>query len=406
MTNKDTKLAEEILEGLNGLVIFKDFKEDPVLASFKEFLEAISSYDNALASYSTFVSILYENGGDLGLYLERLLDLSETFYLKKESYRKDENMGKTLIHELTFLEDLSQIDPFYLVSLLKNQLKYTDFVAPFSNSSRDFKELFMEKLALIKSRGYGIYANHSMFRLRESAATKIEIVPVINPDSQSLSSLLGYKKERALIIDNTLSFLRESSAGNILLYGDAGTGKSSTVKALVNEYSKDGLRLVELKKHQLALLTSLMDQLSDNPLKFIIFIDDLSFRSEDENFASLKNILEGGASSQPRNVLIYATTNRRHMIKETMEDRQGTEIHENDSIQEAVGLANRFHLTITFHRPDRETYFEIVKSYALEYNLQMEEDQLKEASEAYALRAGGRSPRAAKQFVQIEKGRL
>ena len=168
----------------------------------------------------------------------------------------------------------------------------------------------------VSRTGYGIFARYHVFTLEEGVLT-----PVRCPDPQRLSELPGYEREREKIIENTEALLSGLPSANVLLYGDAGTGKSSTVKALANEYRDRGLRLVEIKKHQLYQMPALMDELADNPLKFILFIDDLSFSSNDDNFAALKAILEGSVGGRSRNVAVYATSNRRHLVKETMSDR-------------------------------------------------------------------------------------
>ena len=174
------------------------------------------------------------------------------------------------------------------------------------------------------------------------------------------------------------------------------------MKALANEYHDRGLRLVEIKKHQLYQMPALMDELADNPLKFILFIDDLSFSSNDDNFAALKAILEGSVGGRSRNVAVYATSNRRHLVKETMSDRTaGDDIHAADTRQELMSLSARFGLTVTFQRPDKTLYENIVMDLAQRCGVQMPSDQLMMRAEAFALRAGGRSPRVAKQFVEL-----
>ena len=215
--------------------------------------------------------------------------------------------------------------------------------------------------------------------------------------------MTGYQQQRNVLIKNTLALLQGMKANNALLYGDAGTGKSSTIKAIVNEYHTEGLRLIEVKKKQIAQLPSIIEMLADNPLKFIIFIDDLSFSSNDDDYIALKNILEGSTTSNKMNVVIYATSNRRHFMKETFSDREGDEMHRNDTIQETMSLAARFGLTITFQKPGSNLYMEIVKQYAKEYELNLDEHELKIKAEAFAIRNNGRSARTAKQFVEYEK---
>ena len=186
-----------------------------------------------------------------------------------------------------------------------------------------------------------------------------------------------------------------------MLYGDAGTGKSSSVKAIANEFAADGLRLVEVKKNQLYQIPALLDSLAQNPLKFILFIDDLSFSANDDNFAALKAILEGSVGGRSQNVVVYATSNRRHLIKETLSDRSGDDIHEADTRQELMSLSARFGLTVTFQRPDKVRFEEILLDLAKQYGVQMPSDQLFIKGEAFAIRAGGRSPRVARQFIEL-----
>ena len=227
------------------------------------------------------------------------------------------------------------------------------------------------------------------------------LVPVRYPDPQRLSELPGYEQEREKVIANTRALLEGRPANNVLLYGDAGTGKSSTVKAVANELAPDGLRLIEVKKNQLYQIPALMDELANNPLKFILFIDDLSFSANDDNFAALKAILEGGVGGRSHNVAVYATSNRRHLVKETMADRSGDDLHAADTRQELMSLAARFGLTVTFQQPDKDRYERILLELAKQYAIQMPSDQLYIKGAAFAIRAGGRSPRVAKQFVEL-----
>ena len=185
--------------------------------------------------------------------------------------------------------------------------------------------------------------------------------------------------------------------------GDAGTGKSSTIKAVAAALAPQGLRLIEVKKNQLYQIPQIMEELASNPLKFILFIDDLSFNGNDDNFSALKATLEGSISGCGDNVAIYATSNRRHLVKETFSDRTGDELHVNDTLQETMSLSARFGLTITFQKPDKDQYLTIVRSLAAEYGIEMDEGELFRKAEAYAIRKSGRSPRTAKQFIELLK---
>ena len=194
-----------------------------------------------------------------------------------------------------------------------------------------------------------------------------------------------------------------TGASNMLLYGDAGTGKSSSVKAVAAHFAPGGLRIIEVKKNQLYQIPSVMEELASNPLKFILFIDDLSFSGNDDNFSALKATLEGSISGCGDNCVIYATSNRRHLVKESFADRAGDELHFNDTMQETMSLASRFGLSVTFQKPDKEEYLNIVRSLAREYGIDMDEHELFKKAEAHAIRKNGRSPRTAKQFIELLK---
>ena len=280
------------------------------------------------------------------------------------------------------------------------QAQELDFLPRWETAQLDLPAAYAQRMSEVGRKGYGMFAKHHVFTVENG-----QLVPVKYPDPQKLSELPGYEKEREKVIANTRALLAGSPANNVLLYGDAGTGKSSTVKAIANEYAADGLRLVEVKKNQLYQIPDLMDQLAANPLKFILFIDDLSFSSNDDNFAALKAILEGSVGGRARNIAVYATSNRRHLIKETLTDRTGDDIHEADTRQELMSLSARFGLTVTFQRPEKARFAAILEELAKQHHIQMPMEELLVKAEAFAIRAGGRSPRVAKQFIeQCESG--
>lgn len=203
------------------------------------------------------------------------------------------------------------------------------------------------------------------------------------------------------MLENTRALAEGKPAGNVLLYGDAGTGKSSTIKACADAFYDQGVRLVEFDKNQFSEIPAIIEQLSENPLKFIFYIDDLSFNANDDAFSALKGILEGNVTSYSNHIVIYATSNRRHLVKESMEARMGNDLHLNDTLQETMSLSARFGLTITFSKPEKELYLEIVKNLADEYGISMDNEELFRKAEAFAIRSNGRSPRTAKQFIQL-----
>lgn len=248
--------------------------------------------------------------------------------------------------------------------------------------------------------GCGMFARYRAFIWRNGG-----IEPVVHPDNITMSSLKGYDIPRGLVVDNTKAFLNGIHCNNCLLYGDRGTGKSSTVKAILNEFYKDGLRMVEMPKDRLGDFPILVDKIAALPLKFIIFIDDLSFSSDDKTYAQLKAVLEGGLAARPDNTLIYATSNRRHLVKENYSERAGDDMHRNDTIQENLSLFDRFGLAVNFSIPDKTKYLAIVHSLAEEKGLEIDAETLEREAEQWAVERGGRSPRCARQFVAIAEAR-
>jgi predicted AAA+ superfamily ATPase len=278
---------------------------------------------------------------------------------------------------------------------LRSGLDWTGYLPGFGVKQIDLAASYRQRCENIGKFGYGIYAKYHMFYVNPEN----KIVPVRNPDQTRLASLVDYEREKKIIVDNTLALLEGKPAANILLTGDAGTGKSSTVKAVVNELHERGLRILEVRKEQLHEIPAVLDELNSNPLKFILFIDDLSFQKDDDNFSALKAILEGSVSAKSQNVVIYATSNRRHLVKETFSDRDGDDIHRNDTMQEIISLSERFGIQITFQKPNKQTYLGIVRHLADERGVSYDPAQLEIEAERFALGRGGRSARAAKQFV-------
>lgn len=252
-----------------------------------------------------------------------------------------------------------------------------------------------------RENGCGMYATYRAFIWRKG-----KILPVAHPDATRLEDLKGYEIPRELAVSNTRAFLNGLPANNCLLYGDRGTGKSSTVKAILNEFYPKGLRMIEMPKESLRDFPVLVDQIAGVPMKFIIFIDDLSFSKQDDTFASLKAVLEGGLAARPENTLIYATSNRRHLIRETFSDREGDELHRSDTIQESLSLADRFGLSINFSLPDKEQFLSIVRRLAGQRGLDVEEQVLESGAEKWAIGRGGRSPRCAKQYIRYAEARI
>ena len=361
------------------VAIFRGLAQDDVfdklmilLGSDKRFLS------NYLADYSDFVTELYShNTADLTQYMLRITMEDENVFIKEAAS--------------------GCIPP--CATATRRSTSSTPRATPTSaarwvTSKADFVENYKQRLMTVANVGYGKWTKSNMFVYRDG------IVPVKHPDTQKLSELFSYDAQRKAIVDNTLALLDGKPALNALLYGDAGTGKSSTVKAVANEYAENGLRLIEITKEQLREIPAIIEEISRNPLKFIIFIDDLSFVEGEDCFGSLKAILEGSAAARSHNMVIYATSNRRHLVKEKFSDREGDDVHLNDTLQETLSLSSRFGLRVNFNRPDKKDYIMIVTKLAELNEVKMKEEELAEKAEQFAISSGnGRSPRTAKQFI-------
>ena len=246
-----------------------------------------------------------------------------------------------------------------------------------------------------RAQGYGFFAQASAFAVQDDGT----VTPIGHPDAIRLRDLPGYERQKQQILKNTRAFLDGREANNILLYGDKGTGKSSTVKAVVNEYAERGLKIIEMSPRHIACFPRIFADTLRSPFRFIVFLDDLSFSREDDNFAALKAFIEGGLAGKPSNLVIYATSNRRHLIRETFADREGDEGRVRDSLETVTSLSDRFGLEITFSVPDKDEYLYIVDQLAAENGLALSGEQLHLLAERFALRRNGRSPRTARQFI-------
>ncbi|MGI6778319.1 MAG: ATP-binding protein [Acetivibrionales bacterium] len=287
-----------------------------------------------------------------------------------------------------------------------------DSMRSYMLNSSDWSQCVNHLIDFHKSWGTGIFARYKAF-VWDYCEGMGKLRGVEEPDPVSLSELIGYQTERKDVIDNTQCLLKGLPANNILLYGDRGAGKSSTVKAIVNEFYCQGLRMVEVPKSRLIDFPIIINCLRKSSLKFIIFVDDLAFEDNEENYTALKAALEGGVEIRPGNVVIYATSNRRHIIKERFSDRTGLysanrddEVRAADSIQEKLSLADRFGITVVFSSPDKQKYLHIVEGIAKKRSLLISKEQLHEQALKWALWYNGYSPRTARQFIDWLEGDL
>ena len=258
--------------------------------------------------------------------------------------------------------------------------------------------------------GVGMFGLNRAFRIRSGADGGVAFLPINNTDKTMLADLVGYELQKQELVRNTEAFLRGQPANNVLLYGDAGTGKSSCVKALLNEYYDDGLRMIEIYKHQFHDLSAVIAAIKQRHYRFIIYIDDLSFEESEMEYKFLKAVIEGGVETRPDNILIYATSNRRHLVQETWKDRDDMEtrgdIHHSDTMEEKLSLSARFGVTINFSIPNRQQYHEIVQALAArQLPRPMDEAELLRLADRWEIRHGGVSGRTAQQFIHYLAGK-
>ncbi|MGN0535004.1 MAG: ATP-binding protein [Eubacterium sp.] len=380
-----------------------NLKDKPVIRSMHRLLSS-SGNDDCPERLSEFFTAVCRKGSLKACISQYILNDDNAFTRSACAGKADKLNSATkqaVKLDLMKLEALSDFTIEDLISEPENE-KYAEIletipawetgeaVAPLST---DWAESTAALEQYHRDNGYGVFARHIAFTWRNG-----KICPITSTDLITLEDLKNYEIQRQKVIDNTESFIKGHPANNVLLYGDRGTGKSSTVHALLNKYHKNGLRMIEIPKSAVADLGLIREAIAGSPMKFIIYIDDLSFDSNDSSFSELKAALEGSLSGRQTNTLIYATSNRRHLIKESFSDREN-DINRNDIMQEQLSLSDRFGLTITFINPNKAEYLDIVQKIAADRKLKTDTDTLCAAADRWATRRGGRSPRCAKQFI-------
>lgn len=434
---KSSKLA------LNTISIYRNLLEDTVIKKLKALLDYISGDEKQLSIVLDLYNEFFYNlaKSEANSLEEHIIDkilfdensFSKGFNSYKPSNKKD--FIKEAVHiDLENLQLLSRVNPRtiknYLLSYFsENEFKYIiqklpEWTAKCAECNTDDypehiniikKKLcdasswseFTEELEVFhKNYGYGAFAEYRAF-VWERANGKGYFNGIKKPDSVEIEDLIGYEVERSVIIENTVQFLNGYSGNNVLLHGDRGTGKSSTVKAILNKYYTEGLRMIEVPKAYLTDFPDIIRNLKDRTQRFIIFVDDLVFGDDEESYTALKAILEGGLESKSSNILIYATSNRRHLVKEYFSERlgnNGEEVHSGDSVQEKLSLADRFGINVVFSSPDQKKYLEIVDGIAAKRNLNIDRDVLHSEAKKWELWYNGRSARTARQFVDWIEG--
>lgn len=391
-------MRREYASWLKQLVIFAGLYEDETFSKFNRMAQASVQQDSeaAAAAAADFTASLYRHETqNWSEYLRDLVLTLDTCLARAAAARQEipKIMLDAAMRELELLSLCS--------SMSVKEFTGSPFAAGWLTMPVDLQGEYLNRVMEIEQYGYGPFAKARMFRLDGQKDGVLQIRPVLHPDPIRMDQLYEYRLQHEAVLENTRALFERRPASNILLYGDAGCGKSACVKAVANEFADQGLRLIEVSKQSLSLMPDLLDLLSSQPLKFILFIDDLSFMENDDEFSALKAVLEGSASARSSNTVIYATSNRRHLVKESSRDRMGDDLFRNDAMQETISLSDRFGLRILFEKPKAQTYRELVLAIARENHLDMDPEELMSQAEEYALTKGGRSARGARQFVEL-----
>lgn len=425
---------------ISKLIVYRKAAEDDILSRMSELFKSFDGEYNAEELISDSFEIINRlldlstlNGFDRNLwrcYLSYLIAMTETpFTLVAEKTGSVEGTVNEFVlndlrifkglfdYDFSEIEEALNITCFSTVSdyhsVAKNDrvvnLNVSEKVKTLSleiTEADDESELYEIVMKFYKNYGVGELGINKAFRVQESETDILE--PVAASSDVRLADIIGYEKQKMQLTANTEAFINGCGANNVLLYGDAGTGKSTSIKALINEYYDDGLRMIEIYKHQFRYLPAILAKIKNRNYRFIIYMDDLSFEEFEIEYKYLKAVIEGGLEVKPENVLIYATSNRRHLIRETWSDRSDMtkdDIHRSDTMQEKLSLSSRFGLTIGYFNPSREEFYEIVKALASDnQEIQLSEQELLAEADRWEMRHGGKSGRTARQFIDYLSG--
>ncbi len=427
---------------ISKLVIYRNIEKDSILVSLAEI---IKQHEKKMTGKEETISLIYEQihklldvatkyGFNENLwqnYLAFLIASTETPFsmtCEKEGMRQgsvnefakgDFAIFKQLFdYDFTPLEEELGIDCFRVVThyqaIEKSGKRYNKSVSERVrklsaeiNEAKEEEEILHIVTDFYAKYGVGKLGLNKAFRVKKENGQAI-LEPITNTEDVLLGDLVGYEIQKQKLVDNTKAFVEGKKANNVLLFGDSGTGKSTSVKAILNEYYPQGLRMIEIYKHQFEDLSEIISQVKNRNYKFIIYMDDLSFEEFEIEYKYLKAVIEGGLETRPDNVLIYATSNRRHLIRETWSDRSDMskdELHRSDTMQEKLSLVARFGISINYSAPTQKEYFEIVKTLAKKYeNFGLTEEALLQKANAWELSHGGLSGRTASQFIVYMAG--
>ena len=379
----------------------------------KRILKVATDYgfdDNLWHNYLTFILITNENPFSITCEKVGANDGSVNAFAKN-----DFQVFMNLFHyDFSKIEAQLGINCFSVISdykaIVKKELMYNKNVSEKVQAlseklaaAKDVDEFFAHVTEFYRAYGVGMFGLNKAFRITGSDNGKVTFHPINNMDKVMLDDLIGYEIQKKKLVENTEAFVQGRKANNALLFGDSGTGKSTSIKAIVNEYYDQGLRMIEIYKHQFKDLSTVIADIKNRNYKFIIYMDDLSFEEFEIEYKFLKAVIEGGVETKPDNILIYATSNRRHLIKETWNDRSDMEsangLHRSDTIEEKLSLVNRFGCQINYSKPSQKEYFNIVVNLAKKNGLTMTEEELCAEANKWELSHGGISGRTAQQFI-------
>ncbi len=429
---------------LSGLVLYRDLGEDSILKSMaqifhdkdlktcddatlvtriyqqiKRILDVATSYGfnrNLWQDYLAFLLITNENSFTLtcekvgaGEGSVNKFALNDYAIFKRlfhyDFSQIEQDLGIDCFSTITNYQSLPKKSQMYN----KNVSQKVRYISDSINEAADADQVFDIMTAFYKQYGVGMFGLNKAFRISHEEGKDLEFIPINNTDQVVLDDLIGYEIQKKKLIDNTEAFVAGRRANNCLLFGDSGTGKSTCIKAIINQYYDQGLRMIEIYKHQFKDLSAVISHIKNRNYKFVIYMDDLSFEEFEIEYKYLKAVIEGGLESKPDNVLIYATSNRRHLIKETWKDRDdyNVEMHQSDTMQEKLSLVNRFGVTINFSKPTKKEFNHIVTELSKRYpGINMTEDELLLEANKWEMAHGGVSGRTAQQFINYLCGKV
>ncbi|MBQ7584265.1 MAG: ATP-binding protein [Lachnospiraceae bacterium] len=418
------------------LILYRNFRSRQLLEDLITLFEGEGSMMLAYDAAGRLVTMAAEMGFTGNLwhkYLTYLLANNENSFSKACEIRGhvDGTLNDIALHDMDifyqmFYFNLLDIDRKYRIECFAplTDFKLDDEGKMFNRRIRDRISELSDNLAgaadaaeikrltesFYKDYGVGLFGLHKAFKIHESLTeNSFEIEPIKRVAHINLEDLVGYEIQKKKLIENTEAFINALPANNCLLYGDSGTGKSSSIKGIMNRYYDRGLRIIELYKHQFRFLHDIMARLKERNYRFIIYMDDLSFEDKETEYKYLKAIIEGGLEKKPENVLIYATSNRRHLIHEGFKDKldrgENDDIHESDTVEEKLSLYHRFGMTIYYGRPTPKEYRHIVAELAKRKGMAMPEDELLLLANQWEIEHGGLSGRTASQFIDHLSGK-